>query len=229
MYTLYIANKNYSSWSLRPWVLMKVLGIPFTEKLHRFEPGGAWASFRAFSPTGKVPTLQDGDTTVWDSLAIVEYLAERHAGVWPSDPKARAWARSASAEMHSAFQTLRQQCSFNLGLRVKLREMPESLTKDINRIDEIWSEGIRRFGGPFLTGNAFTAVDAFYAPVAFRIQTYGLRLGPVASAYAQRLLALPAMAEWHDAGLKEDFRDPEHDDVVLKFGDILSDARVKPA
>lgn len=229
MYTLYIANKNYSSWSLRPWVLMKVLGISFTEQLHRFEPGGAWASFRKFSPTGKVPTLQDGDTTVWDSLAIVEYLAERHGGVWPSDAKARAWARSASAEMHSAFATLRQQCSFNLGLRVKLREMPEPLKKDIARIDEIWSEGIKGFGGPYLAGNTFTAVDAFYAPVAFRVQTYGLPLGSVASAYCQRLLALPAMVEWRDAGLKEDFRDPEHDEVVLKFGDILSDARVKPA
>lgn len=229
MYTLHIANKNYSSWSLRPWVLMKVLGIAFDEQLHRFEPGGAWTSFRKFSPTGKVPSLRDGDTTVWDSLAIMEYLAERHAGVWPSDGKARAWARSASAEMHSAFATLRQHCSFNLGLRVKLRDMPEALMKDIARIDEIWTEGLGRFGGPYLAGATFTAVDAFYAPVAFRVQSYGVPLGPVAAAYAQRLLALPAMVAWQEAGLKEDFRDPEHDAVVAKFGDILSDSRVRPA
>jgi glutathione S-transferase len=148
MYTLYIANKNYSSWSLRPWVLMKELGIAFDEQLRRFEPGGAWSSFRTFSPTGKVPTLRDGENTVWDSLAIAEYLAERHAGVWPADAKARAWARCASAEMHSAFATLRQQCSFNLGLRVKLREMPEALKKDVARIDELWSEGPRPLWWP---------------------------------------------------------------------------------
>jgi glutathione S-transferase len=229
MYTLYIANKNYSSWSLRPWVLMKELGIAFDEQLRRFEPGGAWSSFRTFSPTGKVPTLRDGENTVWDSLAIAEYLAERHAGVWPADAKARAWARCASAEMHSAFATLRQQCSFNLGLRVKLREMPEALKKDVARIDELWSEGLAQFGGPYLAGASFTAVDAFFAPLAFRVQTYGLPLGSRSEAYAKRLLALPSMVAWYEAGLKEDFRDPDHDEVVLKYGDILSDSRVKPA
>jgi glutathione S-transferase len=229
MYTLYIANKNYSSWSLRPWVLMKELGIAFDEQLRRFEAGGAWATFRTFSPTGKVPTLRDGEITVWDSLAIAEYLAERHAGVWPSDAKARAWARSASAEMHSAFATLRQQCSFNLGLRVKLHEMPEALKKDVARIDELWSEGLALFGGPYLAGASFTAVDAFFAPVAFRVQTYGLPLAPKPEAYVKRLLALPSMVAWYEAGLQEDFRDPDHDNVVLRYGDILSDSRVKPA
>jgi len=229
MYTLHIANKNYSSWSLRPWILMREKGIGFAETLHRFEPGGAWATFRAFSPTGKVPALHDGATVVWDSLAIVEYLAERHAGVWPSDAAARAWARSATAEMHSAFQTLRQHCSFNLGLRVTLNEIGPALQKDIDRIDELWSEGLKRFGGPFLAGTAFTAVDAFYAPVQFRIQTYGLRLGNAAGAYSQRVLALPGMADWQAAGLAEDFRDPEHDEVVRRFGRITADLRVKEA
>lgn len=229
MYTLHIANKNYSSWSLRPWILMREKGIGFAETLHRFEPGGAWATFRAFSPTGKVPALHDGATVVWDSLAIVEYLAERHAGVWPSDAAARAWARSATAEMHSAFQTLRQQCSFNLGLRVTLNEIGPALQKDIDRIDELWSEGLKRFGGPFLAGTAFTAVDAFYAPVQFRIQTYGLKLGNAAGAYSQRVLALPGMADWQAAGLAEDFRDPEHDEVVRRFGRITADLRVKEA
>ncbi len=229
MYTLHIANKNYSSWSLRPWILMREKGIGFAETLHRFEPGGAWATFRAFSPTGKVPALHDGATVVWDSLAIVEYLAARHAGVWPSDAAARAWARSATAEMHSAFQTLRQQCSFNLGLRVTLNEIGPALQKDIDRIDELWSEGLKRFGGPFLAGTAFTAVDAFYAPVQFRIQTYGLKLGNAAGAYSQRVLALPGMADWQAAGLAEDFRDPEHDEVVRRFGRITADLRVKEA
>ena len=229
MYTLHIANKNYSSWSLRPWILMREKGIGFAETLHRFEPGGAWATFRAFSPTGKVPALHDGATVVWDSLAIVEYLAERHAGVWPSDAAARAWARSATAEMHSAFQTLRQQCSFNLGLRVTLNEIGPALQKDIDRIDELWSEGLKRFGGPFLAGTAFTAVDAFYAPVQFRIQTYGLKLGNAAGAYSQRVLALPGMADWQAAGLAEDFRDPEHDEVVRRFGRITADLRTKEA
>ena len=229
MYTLHIANKNYSSWSLRPWILMREKGIGFAETLHRFEPGGAWATFRAFSPTGKVPALHDGATVVWDSLAIVEYLAERHAGVWPSDAAARAWARSATAEMHSAFQTLRQHCSFNLGLRVTLNEIGPALQKDIDRIDELWSEGLKRFGGPFLAGASFTAVDAFYAPVQFRIQTYGLKLGSAAGAYSQRVLALPGMADWQAAGLAEDFRDHEHDEVVRRFGRITADLRVKEA
>lgn len=227
MYTLYIANKNYSSWSLRPWILLKELAIPFEERLHRFEPGGAWASFRAFSPTGKVPTLHDAKTIVWDSLAITEYLHEHHRGVWSADSGARAWSRSASAEMHSAFATLRQQCSFNLGLRVRLREISEPLQKDISRIDELWSEGLKRFGGPYLAGSQFTAVDAFYAPIHFRIQTYGLRLGAEASAYSQRLLALPSMRAWYEGGLAETFRDPDHDEVILKFGDIVQDLRAK--
>jgi len=229
MYTLHIANKNYSSWSLRPWILMRERGIAFDEKLHRFEPGGAWATFRAFSPTGKVPALHDGPTVVWDSLAIAEYLAERHPGVWPADALARAWARSASAEMHSAFQTLRQHCSFNLGLRVTLNEIAPALQKDVERIDALWSEGLKRFGGPFLAGSSFTAVDAFFAPVQFRIQTYGLRLGAAASAYSQRVLALPGMAAWYAGGIAEDFRDPEHDEAVLQFGRITADSRAKVA
>jgi len=229
MYVLHIANKNYSSWSLRPWILMRAAGIVFEERLHRFEPGGAWASFRRFSPTGKVPTLHDGATVVWDSLAIVEYLAERHPGVWPEDTQARAWARAASAEMHSAFQPLRQHCSFNLGLRVRLHEVGPALQRDIDRLDEVWSEGLGRFGGPFLAGPTFTAVDAFFAPVQFRIQTYGLVLGPAAQAYSQRVLALAGMVDWYRAGIAEDFRDPEHDAVVHRFGQVTADFRVPEA
>jgi glutathione S-transferase len=225
MYQLNIANKNYSSWSLRPWVLMRELRIPFEEKFEPFTRGGSWATFRAFSPTGRVPTLADGKTVVWDSLAIAEYLAERHDGVWPKDAAARAWARCVAAEMHSGFQTLRERCSMNCGLRVRLHEMPETLTKDTARVNEIWSEGLSRFGGPFLAGRSFTAADAFYAPVAFRVQTYGLKLDPAAQAYAQRLLDLPSMREWYAAALAEAFRDDEHDEATMRYGTITQDLR----
>lgn len=144
---LHIANKNYSSWSLRPWVLMRTLGIGFEEVLHPFPIGGGSTGFQAFSPTGKVPCLVDGDLTVWDSLAIAEYLAEQHAGVWPQVQTARAWARSAAAEMHSGFQTLRQVCSMSCGVRVDLRpEALQMLAPDLERLQTLWREGLQRFG-----------------------------------------------------------------------------------
>jgi len=226
MYQLYIANKNYSSWSLRPWVLMRELKIPFEERFRKFVPGGSLAAFRSFSPSGRVPTLHDGKTVVWDSLAITEYLAERHDGVWPKDSAARAWARCAAAEMHSSFGTLRERCSMNCGVRVRLHEMPEALAKDIARVNELWNDGLAQFGGPFLAGKAFTGVDAFFAPVAFRVQTYGLKIEGAAQAYVQQLLDLPSMREWYDAGLAETFRD-EHDEQALKFGTVTQDLRAK--
>ena len=122
MYTLYIGNKNYSSWSLRPWVLMRALSIPFEERLVPFEEGSNWNRFRAFSPNGRVPCLHDGTKVIWDSLAITEYLAERHAGVWPGDVDVRAWARSVAGEMHSGFAELRNRCTMNCGLRIRLGE-----------------------------------------------------------------------------------------------------------
>jgi glutathione S-transferase len=170
MYDLFIGNKNYSSWSLRPWVLMQELGIPFRERQVMFD--GTNASFREFSPTGKVPCLVDGQVTVWDSLSITEYLGERHAGVWPAEAVARAWARSAAAEMHSGFFALRNICTMNCGIRVKLAKVDDALRRDLGRLEELWADGLGRFGGPFLTGPRFCAVDAFFAPVAFRIQTY---------------------------------------------------------
>jgi glutathione S-transferase len=232
MYQLYIANKNYSSWSLRPWLLLSALGIPFDEQLVSFAQGNgaSWHAFRAFSPNGKVPCLHDGDAVVWDTLAIVEYLAERHPDVWPSDPVARAWARCAAAEMHSGFPALRQHCGMNCGVRVRLRQdLPQALGADIARIDELWSEGLRRFGGPFLAGPRFTAVDAFFAPVAFRIQTYGMRLSPAAGDYAQRLLDLPAMRRWYADALQESWRDAEHEAEVPRSGELLDDLRAPTA
>jgi len=224
MYTLHIGNKNYSSWSLRPWVLMSALGIPFQERLHVFGPKFAVKS-EGKSPSGKVPCLHDDERIVWDSLAIAEYLAERHAGVWPTDADARAWARSAAAEMHSSFQALRNTCSMNCGIRVKLHSQPEELTRDLARLAELWSEGLRRFGGPFLAGKDFSAVDAFFCPVAFRVQSYGLELPKPAADYAARLLALPAMKRWYEAALAEPWRDPPHEDEIAQAGRIIQDLR----
>lgn len=230
MYELHIANKNYSSWSLRSWVLLSELGIPFDERLVQFAPGtgSSWSAFRAFSPNGKVPCLHDGDTVVWDSLAIAEYLAERHPGVWPADPQARAWARCAVAEMHSGFDGLRTHCAMNCGLRMRLPDdWPTALRADIARVNELWGEGLTRFGGQFLAGRAFGAVDAFFAPVAFRIQTYHLVMDDAAAAYAQRLRELPAMRRWYADALQETWRDPEHEDEVRKSGGtVLQDLRV---
>ena len=225
MYVLYIANRNYSSWSLRPWVLLKTLGLPFEERFVPFLDGSSYEAFRAFSPTGLVPVLADGEIVVWESLAILEYLAEAHDRVWPAEKAARAWARAAAAEMHAGFSTLRTICGMNVGVRVELHAISPALQRDIDRLDELWSEGLSRFGGPFLGGESFTAVDAFYAPVAFRIQSYGLELGPAASAYAARLLALPAMREWEEMALAETLRDLPHDAEIPQVGRLVSDFR----
>jgi glutathione S-transferase len=225
MYSLYIANKNYSSWSLRPWVLLRERGIEFEEKLVPFETGSSWKAFRRFSPSGKVPCLVDDGTVVWDSLAIAEYVAERHPGVWPIDREARAFARSAAAEMHSGFPALREQCTMNCGIRVKLHRIDEPLSRDLTRVNELWNEGIRRFGGPFLAGGEFTAADAFYAPVAFRIQTYSPPIDAAANAYAQRLLALSAMRAWYASARAETWRDAAHEAEVANWGTITEDLR----
>lgn len=224
-YQLYIANKNYSSWSLRPWVLMRTLEIPFEERLMRFGDGSSWAEFRAFSPTGQVPCLVQDGVTVWDSLAVTEYLAERHAGVWPTDPAARAWARSASAEMHAGFTVLRNVCTMNCGIRVRLDAVSPALQLNLDRIAELWLEGLDRFGGPFLAGETFTAVDAFFAPVSVRMQTYGLVLPEPAMDYAERLLDLPAMQAWMDDALAETWREPAHEAEARAAGAILEDRR----
>ncbi len=225
MYELYIANKNYSSWSLRPWILMRELEIPFNEHVVPFEQEGNWKSFRTFSPTGLVPSLHDLGIVVWDSLGIIEYLAERHDSVWPVAPSAQAWARCASAEMHSGFGTLRAQCSINCGIRVRLNEISPALQRDIDRISELWNEGLTRFEGPFLAGETFTAVDAFFAPVAFRIQTYGLILDEVPASYAKRLLALPSMQSWYNDALAEPWREPGHEAEAKQAGTLFEDLR----
>lgn len=225
MYTLHIANKNYSSWSLRPWVLMRELGIEFNEQLIVFGDEPTWQAYRRLSPSGKVPCLTDESTTVWDSLAIIEYLAERHEGVWPKDAKARAWARCAAAEMHSGFQSLRDICSMNVGLRIRMNTVSEGLQKDVDRIDSLWSHGLQQFGGPFLAGDRFSAVDAFFAPVVYRVRTYGLDLSEGAAAYVERVLALGSMQQWEAESLAEPWRDTEHEDIAFTVGTLLADHR----
>ncbi|MDR0251561.1 MAG: glutathione S-transferase [Brucellaceae bacterium] len=228
MYTLYIANKNYSTWSLRPWLLMTQLEIPFEEVLIPF--GSAdWS--RNPSPTAQVPCLsepqQDGSIiSVWDSLAITEYLADNHSQVWPQNKKARAWARCATAEMHSGFHTLRSICTNNIGLRIDISaKLTPVLQRDISRIEQLWTEGLETFGGPFLAGSSFSAVDAFFAPVAFRFQTYGIKLNDTAAAYADYLRSLPAMQDWYAASLAEVWRDEPHEQDARNAGPWLQDLR----
>jgi len=225
MYELTIANKNYSSWSLRPWALLRELKIPFMERLLVFGDAPAWEQFRQRNPSGKVPCLVDGARIVWESLAIAEYLAERHAGVWPEQADARAWARCAAAEMHAGFGELRSRCSMSCGIRVRLYEFPPALEHDVARIGALWNEGLARFGGPFLAGPKFTAVDAFFAPVAFRVQSYGLRLEREAAAYSDRLLASESLRAWYVDALKEKFRDAPHETETLQMGQLVADYR----
>lgn len=225
MYTLYIGNKNYSSWSLRPWLLLTQLQIPFQEILVPFDEGGSHEKFRAFSPTGLVPCLVDGDHTIWESLAIVEYLGDAHPTVWPYSTTARAWARSAAAEMHAGFDGLRNDCPMTVGLRIRLHAVSQALSADLQRLTELWRQGLNTFGGPFLAGNRFTAVDAFFAPVAFRLQTYHLPLPEECLDYAQRILTLDGMIAWTEAALREAFREPTHEAEILAIGDWVEDLR----
>lgn len=224
-YRLFIANKNYSSWSMRPWVLLRALEIPFEEVLTPFEGAGQQQAFTHFSPTAKVPCLHDGDQVVWDSLAILEYVAEDHPAVWPADRAARSWARCASAEMHSGFAALRDECSMNCSLVIDLDTPSESLEKELIRLDALWQEGLETFGGPWLAGDAFTAVDAMFAPVAVRLRGYGIELGTAAMAYAERLLAHPAVAEWIEQGIAEPWVDEPHEIDCIRDRRVLADRR----
>jgi len=224
-YTLVTANRNYSSWSLRPWVLIKVLGIDFEDRIEPFLEPVNYEAFRAFSPTGQVPVLIDGGRTVWDSLGIVLYLAERHDGVWPADEEARAWAICAAAEMHGGFSALRNERTMNVGVRVDAARGSAALDRDVARIAELWSEGLDRFGGPWLGGAEFTAVDAFYAPVAFRVRTYGIDVGPAGLAWVERIITHPAMREWEATALAETWREESHEADLLTCGSITADFR----
>jgi glutathione S-transferase len=225
-YTLITANRNYSSWSLRPWVLMKMLGIDFEDRIEPFTKPDNFDDFRSFSPSGQVPVLRDCDRTVWDSFGIVLYLAERHDGVWPVDEAACAWAMCATAEMHGGFGALRNDCTMNVGVRVTPKPTSAALARNIARLAELWAEGLERFGGPWLAGDAFTAVDAFYSPVAYRVRTYGLDVGAAGQGWVDRVIALPAMRDWEAQALAEDWREEGHEAELAACGAITADYRL---
>ncbi|MBB3346343.1 glutathione S-transferase family protein [Sphingomonas sp. BK069] len=224
-YTLITANRNYSSWSLRPWLLMRALGIAFEDRVEPFASLDNHEAFRAFSPTGQVPVLIDGERTVWDSLGIALYLAERHPGVWPTDAAARAWAVCAVAEMHGGFGALRRERTMTVGQRIRPTRGSEALARDVARIAELWDEGLSRFGGAWLAGERFTAVDAFYAPVAFRVRAWGIDVGAAGKRWVETLLAHPATLEWEAAALAETFREEGHEAEVAAYGEVTEDLR----
>ena len=224
-YTLITANRNYSSWSLRPWILMKALGIPFVDRLESFTKPTNYEEFRAFSPTGQVPALIHDDRTIWDTFGITLYLAERHPGVWPKDEAARAWAQCATAEMHSGFSALRNDCTMNVGVRVRPKPMSDALKANVARLRELWDEGLTRFGGPWLAGLEFSAADAFFAPVAYRARTYGIDVGAQAQDWVDHIIAHPAMQQWEAEALTETWREVGHEEELAACGDITADYR----
>lgn len=204
--TLVIGNKNYSSWSLRPWLALKHTGVPFQEvRIPLYSPESKQQILN-YSPSGKVPCLLDGRLAVWDSLAICEYLAEKFpaAGLWPRDAEARAVARSVSAEMHSGFPAVRNHMTMNLRRQPRPRHTPKEVAHEVARITEIWRNCRSRYGyrGPFLFGE-FTIADAMYAPVATRFDNYAVHLDAVSAEYRTTVLNMPAMQEWRAAALAE--------------------------
>jgi glutathione S-transferase len=202
---LIILNKNYSSWSMRPWVLLTHLGVPFRETIIYGHEEGAEERLRAASPTSRVPVLRHGTRTIWESIAIAEYLAELHpnASLWPEDPGARAEARSLSAEMHAGFTEIRRNCTMNVVLRTK-RPIDPATQRDVTRLDAIFRETRARYAseGPYLMG-AFGIVDAMFAPIATRFRSYGIEASPEAQAYLDTLLAHPAVARFCEEAERE--------------------------
>ena len=207
---LYIANKNYSSWSFRPWIAMTAAGIPFREELIPFGPGATSPQFREFSPTGRVPVLHHGAVRVWESLAIIEYVAELFpdAGLWPKDPVWRSMARSVSMEMLSGFRALRNACPMNMRRPVQMIALPDGVESDVRRIEEIWRDMRQMSGGPFLFG-AFSAADAMFAPVVNRFSAYDLVSAPDTLEYMATVKAHSAWRAWEAAALAESWIVPE--------------------
>lgn len=211
-YTLYIGNKNYSTWSLRPWLAMQVAKIPFEEKMILLFDDDWKANVAKVSPSARVPVLVDGDLRIWETMAILEYLAERHPdkGFWPEDREARAMARSVANEMHAGFTALRNHMPMNIRKSHPGKGMGEGVAEDIARVCEIWNDCRARFGagGPFLFGK-FCNADAMFAPVVSRLTTHVVELDDVSAAYRDAVQALPEMIAWSDAGRAEPWIVPE--------------------
>ena len=205
---LVIANKNYSSWSMRPWIAMKAAGIAFEEVFVPFGSPLGNDEFKqrlaAYTPAGMVPVLIDGDTQVWETLAILEYLAETFPDrrLWPADAGARAQARALAAEMHAGFAALRRECPMNIRRPVRPRTLSTAAQHNVARIEAMWGEARARHGGPFLFGK-FCAADAMYAPVVTRLATYGIKVSRETLGYMEAVMALPAFAEWRAGALAE--------------------------
>ncbi len=214
---LVIGNKNYSTWSLRPWLLMKAKKIPFTETLIPLAQSDTSEKIREKSPSGMVPVLIDDGHVIWESLAIVEYLAEKFpdAGIWPKDVKARAHARSASCEMHAGFSELRSRCSMNLRKKHPARDRGEKLATEVRRLQEIFMEAKRDYGrsGPFLYGD-FCAADAMFAPVLTRFETYSIPVDQDTRNYMEAVFNMPEFIEWKTAGLEEVWINEKYEDDV---------------
>lgn len=223
---LVIGNKNYSSWSMRPWIGLKAAGIPFDEEVISLYVDGSKEQILRHSPGGKVPVLIDGDVHVWESLAILEYAADKfpNAGLWPSDLTARAHARAISTEMHAGFAALREECGMNLWRPPAKKTLSADALANIARVQEIWTGCRERFGkggGPFLFGR-FTSADAMYAPVVARLTTYAIDVNATAAAYMRAMTSLPAWQEWRRAALRETW-------VIPKFEADYPDVPRLPA
>ncbi|MEM6532957.1 MAG: glutathione S-transferase family protein [Myxococcota bacterium] len=202
---LIIGNKNYSSWSFRAWLPLRVAGIPFEEDLRPFDLENDFASYREFSPTGRVPVLLDRGQTLWESIAILEYVAERNpdANLWPSDEDARSHGRCISHEVHSGFTALRNACPMNMRRRIESIPVTDAVRWDADRVVRIWTDCLARFGGPFLLGSAFTIADAMYAPMINRLRAYELSRAPAVLSYTETMAQLPAWKAWVAASKAE--------------------------
>jgi glutathione S-transferase len=209
---LIIGNKNYSSWSFRPWLAMKVAAIEFDETVISLDAADFKPRLTALGGSGRVPVLIDGEVRIWESLAILEYLAEKFpaAGLWPERPAARALARAIASEMHAGFVSLRRHLPMNAARPVKSRAFDAGTAKDVARIDAIWSECRNKSGtgGPFLFGS-FSAADAMFAPVVWRFHTYAVEVSSIALGYMRAMMSLPAWKEWRDAARRETWVLPE--------------------
>ena len=218
---LIVGNKNYSSWSFRPWIGLRAVAIPFDEEVIPLYDAGSKERILARSPAGKVPILIDGDVRVWESLAILEYAAEKFpaAQLWPADPAARAHARAISTEMHAGFVPLRSECGMNMWRPPAKKELSADARANVARVQELWTDARNRFGagGPFLFGR-FSIADAMYAPVVSRFETYAIEVTAPVRAYMQAMTALPAWQEWRRAGLAEPW-------VIAKFEEHYPEVR----
>lgn len=220
MFDLYIGNKNYSSWSLRPWLLLKHFAIPFAEHMVSVAGRDYNPALKPLAGNARVPCLHEDGFQVWESLAIAETLAERHPQMWPADPRARARARSISAEMHAGFVDLRTVMPMNLKLRLRGRPASSAVQRDIDRVVEIWEEARTQFAtldGPWLFG-AFSVADAMFAPVVWRFHVYNVDLPPLAGVYRDAMLAHPAMQEWYAASILESEAHAHYDCLAEEYG-----------